>query len=138
FRFAGAVGDALVWERAGPPPASCATLRVTRTVVESNRGPSGPRHKLTVDVTPADAGRPWRVLDRGGLAAAPRGIDGTGRAKRFPCRFGPEPFIPAGGSTTFMLGYLDGLTGPIVDVRLHADWLAGTEYEWSANPGPAR
>jgi hypothetical protein len=86
-----------------------------------------------VEVTPAEPGKPWRFLDHGVLTADVEVTDGTGRVRRFPCRFGPEPFIPAGGSTTFMLGYLDGLTGPVVDIRLHAPWLTGSDYEWSAD-----
>ena len=87
---------------------------------------------MTVDVTPAEVNRPWRLLDRGVLSVDVLATDATGHINRVKCRITPEPFVPSGATVPLLVGYIDGLTEPVERIRLKADWLDGAEYAWSA------
>jgi hypothetical protein len=127
FRFAGAIGDALVLERTGGPAPASERLRVTRASVHPEKRWGRPRVRLTVDVRPAQLGLPWRYLTRGLPEVEVEVTEANGACRSFRQSIAVPPYLLAEESARLEVGPLSGVSGSVTRLRFHGPLLEESE-----------
>ncbi len=124
FRGAGRHGDALVWEREGPPGEISRALRIVRPILEPTKGFFQDALNVSVLVTPAEPGRPWRCLERGVSKLDVVLTDGAGKEHCYEKAIDVPPYLLAGETATVKIGRLRGapkdfqrlrIRGPLIE-----------------------
>jgi hypothetical protein len=131
FRCAGSMGDAVVWEREEEVRSS-ARLRVVGVKVEPRRRLWQERLVLSLTVASAEAGLPWRYLDRGMQDVEVTLTDHRGVTKTFTRRLEVPPYLLPEEVEVLTPGPFDGLEGPLRTVRVRGPLLE--DYEENLSP----
>jgi len=132
FRRAGPFGQAVVWERDRPLPASAAKLRVARPDLQFTRAFLRDRLDVSLVLAPADRDRPWRSLERGLGDLTIEVVAADGTVQRFTKPFHIPPYLLPGETAAVKLDKVRGAFAGARRVRVRGPLV----QEFEADVGP--
>jgi hypothetical protein len=127
FRRAGQFGDAIVWERELPVPASATKLCVFRQDLQFSRALLRDRLDVTLVVAPAEPAKAWRFLERGLSEVTIEVVRLDGAPQRFRKTFSIPPYLLPGETATIKLDKVRGSFTDAVKVRIRGPLLEDFE-----------
>lgn len=130
FRRAGLFADALVWERQETPLPCSDRLRVQEVQTRSCPGRWGDKVELTLQVSPANPGLPWRFLARGVQEVEITLTDARDKKQVIHRRTKVPPYLLAGESEQIKIQDLQGIVLPLTSLCLRGNLLE----DYTASP----
>ncbi len=118
FSCVGRMGDALVWERQGPDVVSSKKLRITDVAFERRLRFLSDGWHIELTVQAAEAGLPWRHLERGVSELDIALISADGAEHHYSTPVPIPPYLVAGETTKVVVGKLRGGPSEVHAIRV--------------------